>query len=264
MTDYFNVKSNQRLLVTGIIGDIGTVIRSWLSETFREVIYIDRQPFTKLFDNEQILHDDIMNIGNLHTIVSEVDTVLHLAAQSTDTTWDLILNDNINAMHILYTACIDSVRKPRLIFTSSAHVNGLELISSHVSAQSLVKPDCVYAVSKLFGENLCSLYSNKYDRPAIVLRLGSFGLWPTTARQYRHTWLGPKDLCQLIYLATLQTTGFHTWYGLSKVPEPWWDQKNLEIYNFKHLEVSMMTSAQNLLDNTLGQRFQGGDWANKL
>lgn len=252
---------DQKILVTGINGDIGSQLRQWLSKTFQEVRCIDKKHVEKKFPNESVETCDLSdNPQSIIRMLRDVDTVLHLAAQSTDTEWESIKKDNIDAMQKLISACASLPKKPRFIFASSAHVNGMEDTLTKVYDTSTTKPDSVYACSKLFGESLAYVYGKKFDVPTIVLRIGSFDLVPHTKRQIDHTWIGLADMCQLIYLACAQQGGYHIWYGISKVKNPWWDQCNLEKHGF--FPQNTVNNSNLITDNTVYD-YQGGSWASK-
>jgi uronate dehydrogenase len=92
-----------------------------------------------------------------------------------------------------------------------------------LDADSVQRPDTYYGVSKAFGEDLGSLYVDKYDLEIACLRIGSCTPMP---REPRHlsTWLSYPDLFRLVSACLdAPKLEFTVMYGASKNARTWWD-----------------------------------------
>ena len=61
----------------------------------------------------------------------------------------------------------------RVVYASSNRVTGFYDIDTLVDEHA-PRPDGFYGVSKVAGEALCRLYSDKFDLSTIVIRIGSY------------------------------------------------------------------------------------------
>jgi nucleoside-diphosphate-sugar epimerase len=112
-----------------------------------------------------------------------IDTLIHLAANAdSGGSWDSVLKNNIEVTYNIMEECVYSnVRK--IIFASSHHVQHGKTMKSIPGTLDLTKeanislsdspvPDSLYAISKLFGENLGQLYHIRYGIGFVGLRIG--------------------------------------------------------------------------------------------
>lgn len=83
------------------------------------------------------------------------------------------------------------------------------------------RPDGFYGVSKVAGEALCRLYSDKFGLSTVSMRIGSYETQPTSARVHR-TWLSPADAVRA-FLAAMTTAEARTvFYAVSANSDRWW------------------------------------------
>ena len=67
----------------------------------------------------------------------------------------------------------------RIVFASSNHAIGYHKVTDRLDDTAVQKPDTMYGVSKAFGEDLGSFFSNKFGFEVACLRIGSCFPEPT-------------------------------------------------------------------------------------
>ncbi|MEM7567669.1 MAG: NAD-dependent epimerase/dehydratase family protein, partial [Pseudomonadota bacterium] len=111
----------------------------------------------------------------------------------------------------------------RVLFASSNHAIGFHPRSQKLDADSPVRPDGLYGVSKVFGEGLARLYWDKFGIESLIVRIGSCFPEPRDLRQLA-TWLSPDDMIRLIErMVGAPHLGCPIVYGASDNAESWWD-----------------------------------------
>lgn len=229
--------SRSRLLITGVNGRIGRILRRSLAADF-EVVGCDRAgPFA-----EDVLKVDIRDHNSVARAFADVtpEYVVHLAGNpQVDAPWDSVLHDNIaGTRHVFGAAQQTGVR--RIIFASSNHVTGayegfapdlhlhLQHESLKVTVDDPVRPDSLYGVSKAFGEALARYYCARFGLEAVCLRIGSVLAddSPGQDARFRKTWLWHRDLVQLVRCSLLAKVTFGIYYGISDNKGAFWDISN--------------------------------------
>jgi uronate dehydrogenase len=209
----------QRLLVTGASGRVGTLIRPGLAGIAAEVRLADLRPVGALLPHETQITGDLTEVAE--DAVKDCDGIVHLAAVSTEAAFDAILQANIVATEAVYRAA-QQVGVRRIFFASSNHVTGFYPTGQMIDPSDPVRPDSLYAVSKIWGEALARLYFDRYGIESAVVRLGSVFAEPTSVR-HRSTWMGPRDLVSLIArVFAVESLGFTIMYGVSDNQQTWW------------------------------------------
>ena len=164
-------------LVTGGAGFIGSVLVDAL---------IDAGHYVRVVDNESAKENqnfywntkadnykyDICDYDKIFSLFNNIDFVFHLAAQSR------IQPSIINPSHtirvncygtenVLHAAKENSVK--RVVFSSSSSVYGMKNKLPHNENMSR---DCLnpYAISKVSGEDLCTMYNKLYKLNVVILR----------------------------------------------------------------------------------------------
>ncbi len=203
----------KRVLVTGMAGQIGGIIRSRLGDRY-ELSGIDRVPI----DGVPCTVADIADMDAIAPAFEGVDAVVHLGADpSPRASWESVLNNNIVGTRNVYEAARLSGVK-RIVFASSNHaVGNYPLRQDPYKAiydgrlgevrrpfppltTDMLRPDSYYGVSKAFGESLGSYFHDEYGISVICLRIG----WVMTPDDPRFSpaalslWLSHNDAAQLI------------------------------------------------------------------
>ena len=227
-----------KLLITGINGLIGRIIRKPLQESF-EVYGLDViPPFSGRIFQADI--SDPLQVSQVFSRLAPLRCVIHLAAQiSVDTAWLPVLRVNIQGTRNIYEAARESEVK-RMVFASSNHVTGayegfkpnlhlhLEPEPVPISVNDPIRPDSDYGVSKAFGEILARYYCARWGLESICLRIGSVREDddPTTDPRFLRTWLSHRDLVHLVERCLCSNVTFGIYYGISNNKGAYWDISN--------------------------------------
>ena len=203
----------KRVLVTGMAGQIGGIIRVELGDRY-DLRGIDRVDV----DGTSTTVADIANLNDILPAFEDIDAVVHLGADpSPRASWESVLNSNIVGTRNVYEAARLSGVK-RIVFASSNHaVGNYPLRQDPYKAiydgrlgevrrpfapltTDLLRPDSYYGVSKAFGESLGSYFHDEYGVSVICLRIG----WvmtpddPSFSPAALSLWLSHRDAAQLI------------------------------------------------------------------
>ncbi len=250
------------MLVTGATGVIGGVVRRHLADTY-QLSYLTRRPAD--FASHVA---DITDLASIQPAFEGIDAVVHLAAASSvDAPWDAVLGDNIVGTYNVFEAA-RRARVSRIVFASSNHAVGMYEVEgapalydladrSVYDADTPVRPDSLYGVSKVFGEALARMYADRYGLSAICLRIGAVrdhddptrftGELPSTAlpglsvdetrRRLLAVWLSHRDCAQLVQRALETDLDWAVVYGVSNNPRRFWDLEGArELLGFEPLD----------------------------
>lgn len=230
--------NSMRILITGINGLIGMILRTALQNKY-DVYGLDADgPFS-----ERVLSADIADYGQLAKVVQQfhpLDAILHLAGDpSVKASWEAALNANIIGTRNTFEAARE-FQVPRMVFASSNHVTGAYQgfepnvntftppESPKISPQDPIRPDSDYGLSKAFGEAVARYYSDRWGIKAICLRIGAVleDDDPTVEPQNRKIWLSHRDLVQLVEKSISTNVTFGIYYGVSSNKGAFWDISN--------------------------------------
>jgi len=167
----------QRVGITGSNGTIGKVLLDGLKSGY------DLTAFSR---REVDFPTTIVNFDCAEEVVGSfegLDAVIHLAADpSPMASWESVRQHNLEAMYQVVEECVRSNVK-RLVFASTNHtMHGNSILTTpetldpkrsvRMKLSDQPNPDSLYAVSKLFGEHIGKLYSEKWGLEFISLRIG--------------------------------------------------------------------------------------------
>ncbi len=189
--------SKRRILVTGLGGAVGKAIRSALEGRY-EVAALSRSGVEGLCDHLNF-RGTVADLELIRPAFTDVDTVVHLAGDGgvhsptgMNAGWASILENNIVGTYNVFTAACDAQVK-RVVFASTGAVvlgyeheePWLSLASGDtarlptswpiLTGDSEPKPHSLYAVSKLFGEDLARYFVNISEMSILCLRISSVG-----------------------------------------------------------------------------------------
>ncbi len=211
-----------RLLITGAGGNIGQKLRTRLAG-FADILRLsDIVDLGEAAEGEEIVPCDLADIDAVIELVDGVDGIVHLGGASVENTFEYILNANIRGTYNIYEAA-RKTGKPRILFASSIHAVGFHPREQRLDGDTPFRPDCLYGVSKCFGESLASYYFDKFDIESAIVRIGSCELEPVDRRMLA-TWLSPEDFVRMIKdIFNAPRIANTMLYGASANKEQWWD-----------------------------------------
>ncbi|QFT85942.1 dTDP-glucose 4,6-dehydratase [Halomonas sp. THAF12] len=211
-----------RILVTGAAGGLGTAIRPYLARLAHRVRLSDVADLGEAAEHEEIEPCDLSDAQAVNALVADCDGVVHLGGVSVEKPWEHILQSNIIGVYHLYEAA-RRLGKPRIVFASSNHAIGFYPRTTRIDNRVPHRPDSLYGVSKCFGEDLASLYHDKFGIETLSVRIGSCFPKPVDTRMLA-TWMSVEDFIALLERAFMAPKLAHTVvYGASANAESWWD-----------------------------------------
>lgn len=214
-----------RILVTGAAGGLGKSLRPHLSRLARHVRLSDIADLGSPEEGEEIVKADLGEMQAVHELVVGCDGIVHLGGMSVESPWEAILHANIMGTYHLYEATRKQGR-PRIVFASSNHAIGFYERTRLLDNQVPHRPDSLYGVSKCFGEDLASLYHDKFGVETLSVRIGSCFDRPADTRMMA-TWLSLEDFISLLGRAFVAPRlGNTVIYGASDNAEKWWDNSH--------------------------------------
>lgn len=207
------------LLVTGAAGGVATRVRPYLRDRYRLKL-LDLREATGLADNETALLGDIADPALVREAAKGVDGILHLACSySLDIDFEATLDANYRAQLLLLDACRE-FGIDRFVFASSHHVVGHHRIDGFAGDDAPIAPDGFYALSKVFGEAACALYTHRHGIKTLSIRIGNADTEVADGRR-QHIWVSGRDLAQLIRIGVEHEAITHdVVYGVSRCPAP--------------------------------------------
>lgn len=214
-----------KLVLTGALGLIGSILREGLAKR-HDVRGIDLSA-----SEPKILAADVADmeaVARAFDQIGEFERLVHLAAdRRVDAPWSSLLPNNILGTYNVYTAAhAHGVR--RIVFASSNHVIGMVEEEGGgpevASVTDPVRPDSLYAVSKLFGEGLARYFYERHGLQSICLRIGSVldDDDPTREARFLRTWLSHRDLVHLVDRSLKAEVEFGIYYGVSDNRDRFW------------------------------------------
>lgn len=162
-----------KILITGGLGKIGSRLCENLSRRYDIVVLDNFSNSSKIINCAEIISGDIRDCHIVDSLTSEVDIVVHMAAQiSVDKSIDDPIYDadnNVNGtLNILEASRKSNIK--RFIYISSAAVYG-KPIYLPIDEKHPTNPMSPYGLSKLTGERYSMLYHDLYDLPVTCVRL---------------------------------------------------------------------------------------------
>lgn len=207
------------LLLTGASGRIGRTFFEASRDHYAFVLTDMRPPEYDVGDPHRFVMADLSDQRVAASLTDGVDAVVHLAAvPDPNATFEALLPANILATtYLLEAAATSKVR--RFVFASSAQTIEGYAVDRQVVDGMPTRPANLYAVTKCYGEALCSYYAFRRDLSAVAIRIGAFV--PVEGHRLRSArdlsaWLSPRDAAHLIQRA-VETTGidFFVAHGIS-------------------------------------------------
>jgi uronate dehydrogenase len=215
----------RRVLVTGAAGRIGTVLRAGLRADLDELRLSDLIEPEGLASGETFVAADLNDAAAVDRAVAGVDAVVHLGAVPDEAAFATIAGPNLHGAFHVFDACRRAGVR-RVVFASSNHATGMYPVGAPLDGTQPPRPDGIYGASKVFGEALGRMFSDRFGLEVVCLRIGSFRPRPTQERELS-TWLSHGDGVRLVRAAlTAEPVGFEIVYGCSANTRRWWPAAN--------------------------------------
>ncbi len=250
------------ILVTGAAGGVGTFLREQFRGRYR-LRLSDIAPLEDRGPDEVLVAADLGDFAALRSAVAGVDGIIHLGGFSVEGDWDTILNANIIGTYNLFEAArIEGVK--RIVFASSNHAMGFYGRDETIDHTRYPRPDSRYGLSKVFGEFLGSLYTDKYGAEVMAIRIGNVAEEPLDVRLLS-IWISPRGLAQLISIGLEHPDiRFEVVYGMSDNERAWWDNSNARRLGYtprdrsEHYAVKVLSEHSADTGDPLADALQGG------
>jgi uronate dehydrogenase len=251
----------KKVLITGAAGDVGGHLRRELAGRY-DLRLSDIRPIAELAPGEEFIRGDCASLRDMLRVTRGVDAIVHLGGFSVEGPWEVILRANIvGAFQVFEAARRNGVR--RMVFATSNHAVGFYDRDETIDHRVTPRPDSRYGVSKVFGEALGSLYSDKYGMEVVCVRIGNVNPRPMDKRRLS-IWLSPRDLAQLVSIA-IDKPGirFEIIYGVSGNRRSWYDNRNAERLGYAPRDDSEPWAEEVLKNEKPGadprtEKYQGG------
>jgi uronate dehydrogenase len=260
-----NDKPFNRLLLTGAGGNLGRVLRQRVKPWARILRLSDRVDLGEAQAGEEIVCCDLADKAAVLDLLDGVDAVLHFGGISLEDRFEPILQSNILGVYNLYEA-VHKRNVRRVIYASSSHVVGFYRQTEVVGTDAPLRPDCLYGVSKCFGEALSRFYFDRFGIETVCLRIGSSFDQLKNPRMLV-TYLSHDDLVELVRCALFTTRVDHTIiFGMSDNPVRWWDNGNAAHLGFHPKDSSRRFDGQFPPAGSYPDKddpittYQGGPW----
>ena len=174
-------KPFQRLLLTGAAGGLGRVLRPRLREWTKVLRVSDRADCGPAAPGEEVMPTDPADKKAVNALVADVEVVLHFGGISLEVPFEQIVQGNIVGLYNVDEA-VHKHHVRRVVYASSSHVVGFYPQSQSLDTDVPLRPDCLYGVSKCFGEALTRYYFDGFGIEAVCLRIGSSFAEPKNPR----------------------------------------------------------------------------------
>ena len=251
----------RHVLITGASGDVATHLRRELGDRYR-LRLSDQRPVKGLAQHEKFMRADISSLAAAKRITKGVDAIVHLGGYSVEGPWEGILSANIVGCYNVFEAARQNGVK-RILFATSNHAVGFYPRSQTIDHRVYPRPDSRYGVSKVFGEALGRLYTDKYGMQMFMIRIGNVNPVPIDRRRLS-IWISPRDIAQLVSIGIDHPDiKFEIVYGISANRRAWYDNSNALRLGYKPQDDSEPYAAKVLKDekpggNPIAETYQGG------
>ena len=232
--------SRKKVLITGMSGLIGGVVRRHLQDTC-ELSALNRSDVPGV----ECHRADIADLDAILPAFAGKEVVVHLAAHSAEASWDVMLPHNVIGTDNVFEASRRSGVK-RIIFASSgSSVSGWETEEPYQSLvagkpdempetwerlthRSPVWPSGLYGCTKVWGESLARHFSDAEGVSVLCLRIGAVNR-ENRPLEPRHlsVWCSQRDIAQMVErcIEAPESLRFDIFYAVS---DNRWSYRDLE------------------------------------
>jgi len=175
------MEKNQKILVTGAFGQIGSDLIPELQKKFGKdnIICLGHTKIPEDFDGI-VEHGDVRNREELEGLIRKhnISQIYHLASLLSATgeknpqlAWDV----NMGGLKVILDLCVD--HKIKLFWPSSIAAFGPTTPRDHTPQRTVMEPTTMYGVTKYAGELLCQYYFLKFGLDVRSLRYPGLISW---------------------------------------------------------------------------------------
>ena len=248
------------VLITGAAGNVGSHLRRELAGKYN-LRLSDIVPVKDISPGEKQARGDVAKMADMLRVTKGVDAIVHLGGFSAEGPWESILHANIIGCYNVFEAARSNGVK-RVLFASSNHAAGFYRRDVKIDHRVYPKPDSRYGVSKAFGEQIGSLYADKYGLEVFCMRIGNVNPVPPDKRRLS-IWISPRDLARLVSVGIENPNiHFEIVYGVSDNKRSWYDNSNARRLGFLPQDDAELYAAEVLAKDKPGdprtEMFQGG------
>ncbi|MBC8139406.1 MAG: NAD(P)-dependent oxidoreductase [Fibrella sp.] len=218
------IVARKRVLLTGASGRIGRTISPLLAEKLDLRLFDKNDPG----DMPGIFVGDLADPDGLVPALDGIETVIHLAAQSTEADFvSVLVPNNIVGLHYLFESAVKAGVK-RIVFASTIQAFGNHPHDHTITESDLPRPNSLYGATKAFGETMGRWYHDKYGIEFLAVRIGWF-LIPDEEHDlalirergaHSNIWLSPRDAVQIftksVEVPTIGTDGYGIVHAISR------------------------------------------------
>ncbi|NBH04730.1 NAD(P)-dependent oxidoreductase [Amycolatopsis sp. SID8362] len=229
--------TDQRVLITGSAGVVGTLMRPRLKRDGRVLRLLDLAPQTASDASEEVVTASVTDAAAMAAACEGVDALIHLGGHSRENSWEATLDVNINGTQTVLEAARQA-GITRVVLASSNHAVGFRRNDEDLPADSSPRPDTYYGVSKAAIEALGSLYHSRFGMDVIVIRIGSCFETPLPlGPRGLTTWLSPDDGARLFEAClSAPSPGYRLIWGVSDNTRRIYSLAEAEALGYKSLD----------------------------
>ena len=248
------------ILITGAAGNVGSHLRRELAGRYN-LRLSDIVPVKAMSPGEKQARGDVAKMADMLRVTKGVDAVVHLGGFSAEGPWESILHANIIGCYNVFEAARRNGVK-RVLFASSNHAAGFYKRDVKIDHRVYPRPDSRYGVSKAFGEQIGSLYADKYGLEVFCMRIGNVNPVPPDKRRLS-IWISPRDLARLVSVGIENPNiSFEIVYGVSDNKRSWYDNSNARRLGYLPQDDAEIYAAEVLAKDKPGdpriEMYQGG------
>ncbi len=209
------------MLLTGAAGRLGRWLRPRLIERYGSLRSSDLVDPGPPLQGEEVVLADLADAASVERIVAGAGRIIHFGGISFETAFERINAANIVGTYNVFEAARRHGAGP-IVYASSNHATGFYTRDQQLDGTVAARPNSFYGVSKAFGENLASLYADKWGLDIACLRIGTAAPEPRDPR-HLSTWQSYPDLLRMIDACfAAEKLGFAVLYGVSANRRSWW------------------------------------------
>lgn len=161
------VANPMRVLMTGAAGKVGTILVNGLKGR-HELHGFDQVP-VPLLD-----HSTVGDIEDFETVLKAtrgMDAIIHLAGGEYE--WERCLNNIQGTYNVLESARQNGVRRVAYASRAGLLPSAVYPRSMERTVDMIPRPDSYYSLTKVFGENLGSMYHDRFGMEFVAVRIGN-------------------------------------------------------------------------------------------